>query len=284
MADPLPDEIQEIIVRFASAIPDLRLILDAPRTTTALTVKTLIRRHLPANLSSNRLNLIYAGKLLPNIDPLYSSLRLSRQPPPPIIQSADKPPGRGYGPGPPPIYIHCSIGDRVSSTELKAEADAASAAESQLRDAQHARFPPAQQPGPNDDPRTSTAPQPRGLDRLLATGFTAQDIATLRASFLAQLAHTHTPDRMPQGDALRALEDRWLDSTGGDEGGIQHLDDDEGAALDDFLWGSIMGFFWPVGALWGYMEDGIWTQRRQMAVYAGLMMNLAFGFFRLVGR
>jgi len=65
---------------------------------------------------------------------------------------------------------------------------------------------------------------------------------------------------------------------------VQHLDDDEGAALDDFFWGSIMGFFWPIGALWGYRENGIWTQRRQMAVYAGLMMNLAFGFFRLVGR
>ena len=96
---------------------------------------------------------------------------------------------------------------------------------------------------------------------------------------------------MPHGAALLALEDRWLDSSVGEEGaagtdgvgGGGGFDDDaEGSALDDMLWGNVMGFFWPIGAIvWGFREEGVWTRRRAIAVFTGLMVNLVFGFARI---
>src|SRR5262249_44430708 len=91
---------------------------------------------------------------------------------------------------------------------------------------------------------STTTPALRGFDRLASAGFTQSDIASLRNAFRAHLAHTHTPDTMPHGDALLALEDRWLDSSanedgsgvgigggGGGSGGGGSDDDAEGSAL-----------------------------------------------------
>lgn len=93
---------------------------------------------------------------------------------------------------------------------------------------------------------------------------------------------------MPHGSALLALEDRWLDSSatdnaGASDGAAGGFDDDEGgSALDDMLWGNVMGFFWPIGAIvWGFREEGVWTRRRAIAVFTGVMVNLVFGFARV---
>jgi hypothetical protein len=90
---------------------------------------------------------------------------------------------------------------------------------------------------------------------------------------------------MPHGDTLRRLEERWLDTdtqtaqTIGADGAT--VEDDEGSALDDMFWGNIWGFFWPMGALiWGFREEGVWTRRRKIAVFTGLMINVVFGFAR----
>lgn len=94
---------------------------------------------------------------------------------------------------------------------------------------------------------------------------------------------------MPHGAALLALEDRWLDSSAGEGGGSLGSagaggfdDDGEGSALDDMLWGNVIGFFWPLGAVvWGFREEGVWTRRRAIAVFTGVMVNLVFGFARI---
>ncbi|KAL8811814.1 MAG: hypothetical protein Q9223_003273, partial [Gallowayella weberi] len=116
--------------------------------------------------------------------------------------------------------------------------------------------------------------------------------------FLARTAHTHTPDTMPSPAAMRRLEERWLDSSGPSNSnpyaavedgarrndGIEDEedDDDERGALEDLLWGNLMGFFWPVGAaLWLVREDGVWSKRRQMSVVTGVMMNMVFGGLRM---
>ena len=62
------------------------------------------------------------------------------------------------------------------------------------------------------------------------------------------------------------------------------MDDEEGGAggLDDILWGNVMGFFWPVGAVvWGFREEGVWSKRRQIAVLTGVLVNLAFSVLRV---
>ncbi|KAL9029410.1 MAG: hypothetical protein Q9196_002337, partial [Gyalolechia fulgens] len=124
--------------------------------------------------------------------------------------------------------------------------------------------------------------------------------------FLAITAHSHTPDTMPSPTAMRRLEERWLDSSSsttspsfpsnlnnnnnnnglGRTDDVNDDDDDDGGrgALEDMLWGNLMGFFWPVGAaVWLMREDGVWSKRRQVAVVTGVLVNLAFGVMRVGG-
>jgi hypothetical protein len=288
----LPDEVLELVIRFTASIPDLTLNVDSPKTTTTLALKISIRQHLPDNYASHRLRLIFSGKILEDGTSLYQSLNLKDGAPQPRSRSTKtqgKQPLRDDDDPPPVVrrkYIHCSIGDVLSKSDLEDESQKAEEAKQVLLK----NLPQASE-NTTTVAQDATRPQqrtqaPLGFDRLLQTGFTAADIATLRASFLTHLSNTHTPDAMPHGDALRRLEERWLDTdaqnsstTGGETGA---LDDDEGTALDDMFWGNIWGFFWPAGAIvWGFREEGVWTRRRKIAVATGLMVNFVFGFARL---
>lgn len=102
---------------------------------------------------------------------------------------------------------------------------------------------------------------------------------------------------MPSGAGLRALEDRWLDTSAhetaaGDPAATMTITPEgengwgagfgvEDGGLDDMLFGYLTGFFWPLAALvWGTREEGVWTRRRQVAVVMGVALNCAFGFLR----
>ena len=188
----------------------------------------------------------------------------------------------------PRLYIHCSIGDIVlSDGDLAAEAAA-----STIRDK------PQQTPTPSHEqqptPQTTT-PAPRGFDRLLSAGFTAAEVTALRSQFLAVQSVSRTPDTMPSGSELRDLEDRWMDegsagTGGGGGGGVSVGDDDDGGfgagsrgAVDDMLWGAVMGFFWPVGcAMWLRREEGVWSWRKGLAVFVGVVVNVGFGGMRIL--
>ncbi|KAF2405206.1 hypothetical protein EJ06DRAFT_16929 [Trichodelitschia bisporula] len=286
---PEPSEANlHLTIRFSLPLPDLPLTLPLQTlpTTPALSLKRLIRTHLPAAHASTRLRLIHSGRDLPDTASLADALGLdphilSITPTSANPRDQGKGKGKQKAPDPPAVYIHCSLSDTLSPALLAAESRAALAAEEALHAAAapaSARSTPASGAAP-----ASTAPRPRGFDRLLAAGLSADDVAALRASFLVHLAHTHTPDTLPQGDALRVLEERWLDSTGSEGGGagVTGLDDDEGSAGEDLFWGNVWGFFWPLGALvWGLREEGVWTRRRQIAVLTGLAFNLIFGFAR----
>jgi iron-sulfur cluster assembly protein len=101
---------------------------------------------------------------------------------------------------------------------------------------------------------------------------------------------------MPSGEELRLLEDRWMDegstSDGGQESGAlgAGIDAEGGllgsggsSGLDDMLWGSMMGFFWPVGcAVWLLREEGIWSWRKGLAVFVGVVVNCGFGAVRVL--
>ncbi|EEH20878.1 hypothetical protein PABG_03109 [Paracoccidioides brasiliensis Pb03] len=139
---------------------------------------------------------------------------------------------------------------------------------------------------------------PRGFDRLLEAGFTPAEVSALRSQFLALQSLSHTPDTMPSGAELRRLEDIWMDE-GGPAGGSETLGGGGGpgagggisndvvggssGALDDMLWGSVMGFFWPVGCgLWLLREQGVWSWRKGLAVFVGVVVNLGFGVVRIL--
>ncbi|KXL41945.1 hypothetical protein M433DRAFT_150248 [Acidomyces richmondensis BFW] len=303
----------DLVVRFSTSRSDLILTVITPSATSALSLKQQIRAHLDPPASESRLRLIHAGKVLPDNVALSKSLNITA--PPPTARSlgvhgndtedpydkskSEKAKGKKpirpiyTAPIPPRsrVYIHCSIGDALPLSELDEELQMAKDADEALL--LSLQTPSATVTAGQQEPHnvTTTTPAPRGFDRLLNTGFTAPEIAALRAQFLAIQAHTHTPDTMPSGSALLALEEEWLDSgstnpvatpedgVGGAAGG----GDDGSGGLDDMLYGNLIGFFWPVGAaFWLVREEGVWTRRRQVNVLAGVVVNLTLGVLRLL--
>jgi len=342
----LPDQLIYLIIRFTASVPDLPLSIHTPRTISTLSLKQLIRQHLPSEHASARLRLIYAGKVLADTEPVSRSLKL----PPPRNAKSSGDGGRGGGgdidntstasknKGKQPLrstpaiqygttvdippearkfYIHCSLGDALSASELASEATLAAATETSLKTQCHTpssgyrvtsnstsnhadRFDSNTTAASGATPTTTTSvPQAQGFDRLLASGFTPQEVSLLRSHFTTNLSFTHTPDTMPSPAQIRILEDRWLDESandpsaslaagaaqgggggGGDAGWGAGFAVEEGG-LDDMLYGYLTGFFFPLGGLvWGFREEGVWTRRRQVAVVMGVLINAVFGFMR----
>lgn len=276
----------DVIVRVSTPTPDVILNISDASTTTALSLKQLIRNRLEPPASTCRLRLIHAGKVLPDTSAIANVVNVT--PPPPAIERSEKAKGKQ------PlrdedeavtarVYIHCSIGDPLTPSELLNEFNAATEANEALLSKTQIPSEETGAAGPN----VSTTAAPRGFDRLLAAGFTAAEVATLRTQFLAIQAHTHTPDTMPSGPELLALEERWLDNTSNpgavgteDTGGFGAEDV---GGLEDMLYGNLIGFFWPVGAMfWLMREEGVWSQRKQIAVLSGFLVNLCFGFLRIM--
>lgn len=312
---PSPTDSLELTIRFSASLPDLHLsisLAEQPHANTS-TLKQLIRTHLPTEHSSHRIRLIYSGKALADDAPLSTSLKRSLSHPPSRTSTprpnngADDAPSTLKGKAPirdtltptQRTYIHCSIGDLVLTlAELADEArqahpTSASQPSGAPQDATHTT--------PTEDGADTTTPPPRGFDRLLTAGFTPAEVSSLRLQFLAIQAHTHTPDDMPSPTTLRTMEDQWLDNSssatalpadGGSAGTgmaanaplLSSSEEAEGGALDDMLYGAAMGFFWPIGCLlWAAREEGVWSQRRRMAVVVGVVLNVGVAFVRFTG-
>jgi len=280
----------DVVVRFSTSNPDLVLHVDTPSRTSNLSLKQRIRAQLPHPASASRLRLIHSGKVLADTTALSKSVNVTLPPPQDDGKSEKakgKQPVRDATPPAARVYVHCSLGDALSSTELAAEAKAAQDAELALMNMSEQSSTTAANADAAQNV-TSTTAAPRGFDRLLSAGFTASEVAALRTQFLAIQAHTHTPDTMPTGPDLLALEERWLDnssdpaSAGGDVGTGGFGSEDVGG-LEDMLYGNLIGFFWPIGAMfWLMREEGVWSRRRQIAVLSGFLVNITFGLLRVL--
>lgn len=185
---------------------------------------------------------------------------------------------------PPRVYINCSIGDVLTLAELAAEAQAATATSDKSKKSAKG----GSKNGSSSQTMTTT-PAPRGFDRLLSGGFTLAEVNQLRLQFLSIQSNIHTPDTMPSPNTLRHMEDAWIDDNAGNtagagNGGFDFGDDGlGGGALDDLLWGNIIGFLWPLGCVgWAIREGGVWSRRRQIAVFTGFVLSLTFGMLRVV--
>ena len=269
-----------VTVRFTTSIPDLLLDIPDPEGTTAIALKHLIRTQLVAPTNKHRFRLIHSGKLLKDDDLLSAVLKI---PPPPPRAPDPKGKGKAVELPNPRVYINCSIGDALSTTELSAEAVAATAESTKSRKERDTSG-----DRKNGNLSQSTAPALRGFDRLLSGGFTPAEVNQLRLQFLSIQSNIHTPDTMPSPDTLRRMEDAWIDDNAGNtgagaaEGGFDFGDDGlGGGALDDLLWGNIMGFLWPLGCIgWIIREGGVWSRRRQIAVFTGFVLSITFGMLR----
>ncbi|QIW97271.1 hypothetical protein AMS68_002789 [Peltaster fructicola] len=280
----------ELIIRFSTSEPDQTLhILDSQKTS-GLGLKQHIRAKLSASANSNRLRLIHAGKVIADSAALSQSLGTLSAPPGRDSGTAKSEKAKGKLPvrevrAATRVYIHCSIGDVLSPAELEHEAKQAEEANAALLSDNPLKLDTtASQSFKSTQDVHTTTPAPQGFDRLLSAGFTQAEVATLRSQFLAIQSHTHTPDTMPTGPALLALEERWLEQPNANTAngnGMAEIDGDDG--LDDMLWGSLVGFFWPIGVMcWLIREEGVWSRRRQLMVLLGVFINLMFGFLRLL--
>lgn len=287
---PQADKAIDVVVRFSTSNPDVVLNITTPEHVSIAQLKQQIRDQLPAPAANARLRLIHSGKVLINDAALSKSVVITK--PPPVRDDENKS-AKAKGKQPvreivvvaPRVYIHCSIGDALSSEELAEERQAAEASDAALLSKTAAGIATVQQQQQNHE--TTTTPAPRGFDRLLSAGFSAADVANLRAQFLAIQAHSHTPDTMPVGQELLSLEERWLDqgsgSGAGDAQDAGGFTSEDSGGLEDMLWGNLIGFFWPIGgAFWLMREEGVWSRRRQISVLMGFLINVTLGVSRLL--
>ncbi|KAF5024243.1 hypothetical protein F66182_3675 [Fusarium sp. NRRL 66182] len=255
-----------LTIRFSTSQPDLELDISSPQTTTTLALKHLLRTRLS---SRHRLRLIHQGRLLPDASALSSVLK----PLPPSLYEADDPKGKGKGvegASVSRVYVNCSIGDELTSEELQKEEE-------------EALKPPKDATGNGSKPTASTRPRPRGFDRLLQSGFSPSEIATLRTQFTSIHTARFTPDAMPSPDTLRNMEDAWIDNNAeGIPSGSSPLEDENAgmASVLDILFQAMMvGFFFPLGSIaWLMRQDGIWSKRWQIFVGLGVVFSLCIGF------
>jgi len=279
------DTTLHITVRFTTSIPDLLLDVPEPGETAVIALKHLIRSKLDPPTSQHRFRFIHAGKLLKDDDLLSAVLKIPFPPP-----RAPDPKGKGKAVEPPPprVYINCSIGDALTSSELSAEALAATASTNKSK--KTGRSEVGNGGSAQSAAKTITTPAPRGFTRLLTAGFTAAEVNQLRLQFRSIQSNIHTPDTMPSPNTLLRMEDAWIDDnagnagTGAGNGGFDFGEDGlGGGALDDLLWGNVMGFLWPLGCIgWLIREGGVWSRRRQIAVFTGFVLSLTFGMLRVV--
>ncbi|PBP25524.1 hypothetical protein BUE80_DR003574 [Diplocarpon rosae] len=270
-----------ITIRFTTSIPDLLLDIEDPDYTTVVALKHLLRSKLDAPTSQHRFRFIHSGKLLKDDDILSDVLKI---PSPPPLPADPKGKGKAVQPPPPRVYINCSIGDALTSAELSAEALAAATSVKKSRKRNK-----SQAGGAATKPVTTTTPASRGFERLLSGGFSPAEVNQLRLQFRSIQSNIHTPETMPSPTTMLRMEDAWIDDNAGNAGGgagaggFDFGDDLGGGALDDLLWGNIMGFLWPLGCIgWLIREQGVWSRRRQIAVFAGFLLSLTFGMLRVV--
>lgn len=267
-----------ITIRFTTSIPDLLLDVVAPGQTTVVALKQLIRKNLDPLTAIHRLRLIQGGKLLQDDDILASVLKVPKAPP----RGLD-PKGKGKEAEelPSRVYINCSIGDILGPEELDEEARKAAAVPTEKRRENGTKGERPAAPG------VSTLATPRGFDRLLSSGFTPGEVNQLRLQFLSIQSNIHTPDTMPSPTTLRRMEDAWIDDNAGNaaNGEVFDLGGDgmSGGAVDDLLWGNVMGFLWPLGCVgWVLREGDVWSGRRNMAVFTGFLLSVTFGLLRVM--
>lgn len=288
MASAQASKALDLIVRFSNSSPDVSIAVLNSTHISILGLKQRIRSKVEDSTRSNRFRLIYGGRVLAEHASLNKSLGNVATPPRRDDENKRSDKARGKLPVRESqtvarVYIHCSVGDVLTLEELETERRQAVEADAVLLSDDIPTITNAEHSG--HESTISTTPPPRGFDGLLSTGFTAAEVASLRTQFLAIQAHTHTPDTMPTGPALLAMEERWLEqpnAPAAGEGGFEELGSDDG--LDDMFWGTLIGFFWPMGLMCLFMrEEGIWSRRRQLMIMLGFCINLMFGFLRVMG-
>lgn len=117
------------------------------------------------------------------------------------------------------------------------------------------------------EPSAQLNAAPSGFDRLREAGISEDEIQNLRADFAELHGSTDEVE-------IRQLEEQWMD-----EGANDSLGEPPGA-YDDILLGTLVGFFGGLLSLIFLRERDIFSKRTQLAVVAGLLINICFSLIR----
>lgn len=254
-----------LVIRFSSGILDLAIpVVQALEVTTPFLRRT-IRTARPAEASLKRLRLLHNGRML------TGKTNFERE----VFKYAVQPPPSASGapPGPALLYIHCLIGDTLTPSEI--------ADEDRLDELQLAA---------QASSSLGVPPPPSGFDRLADTGFSQADIEELRAQFRAMYGGASAGR---SGEALRQLEDEWIDATVYTDGTddfnnlVGRMNPTRAASAGsettnrDLLMGLSMGCFFGVLCLLLMKDSSLWSKTVRKAMVVGMILNFFFGLTRV---
>lgn len=214
-----------------------------------------------------RLRLIYNGRILNELtnfrtDVLEPRLRQLQQ-----LEQEE----------PVQLYIHCLVGDELTTAQLAQEKDIDKKVQS-----------------------VSTVPQVVGFDRLLLQGVSPQDVNDMRRQFhliyspeLLQGSSSSGVNDVEEDEsrqeALRQLEERWLEGTFNVAAGtaaepglevepatMRAAVEAEGAHhTDDLIIGFLIGaFLGVIAGVFLLMDDSMFNKTQRLAIVAGILGNI----------
>eukprot|EP00762_Andalucia_godoyi_P005173 ANDGO_03985.mRNA.1 hypothetical protein isoform 1 len=138
--------------------------------------------------------------------------------------------------------------------------------------------------GGGGDGQSTQNGDPRGFDRFLASGLSAEEVAVLRRQFHSS-NNTPIAALQPGNEAiLRRIEDAWIDedvdrnTVNFDMGQFVENAPVEGSN-HDLMWGMIIGFFLGLLTLLLFWEKRA-SRRIKVGVIAGLCFNVSFSLVR----
>ncbi|CAC19732.1 hypothetical protein POMI540_1722 [Schizosaccharomyces pombe] len=234
----------EIVIRFASSIPDLSLEISDAQTTTIHSLFKIVRNRIP-ECRDKQLKMVFQGRLLSPGFTVERAVRGNWQrdenDDPNIVQKA---------------FIHCIVGPTLTEEELASQDQAQSGLNSNSE-------------SPDDLQNAQTGETLRGFDRLREAGFTETEVNNLRSQF-HRLRGTNL-DSLTE-DAIREAEDDWIDN-GGQNSSADELD----MSYETLLAGVLIGFFGGAIACYFLWERTMFSLRMQLSILVGIICNFAYG-------
>jgi len=263
--EPSRTDSRNLTIRFTEGIPDLVLFVTSTDAVRDVKAKIVTAR---PQLKDRRLRLIHAGRLLTDgtlLHPWLSTLE-GRQ------LRAKTSDASLSSPRPHIItWLHCSVGPTLEAgTETE-----------------------------DNPPQVAQLRPLRGFDRLVAAGFSEEDISNFRRQFHSQSSSNYLDIEIENDEDYdehaRALEEQWIDSM--DSVGNAPLV--QTSAQSMILRGIVMGFFFPIlplfflrdakpAAFWGdgsevqATENVIFPRKTQLGIVMGFMVNMLFGTWRFL--
>lgn len=253
-----------VLVRFLNNLADLELPVLPVTGISTLLIRQTIRTARPAETGTKRLRLLHNGRIL------TATTNFARDVCRYVFSDEED--------EAPKVYVHCLVGDELEPLAL-ADEDRLDRLQIEQQQQQQQQL---------------EGQQRTGFDRLRDAGFSALDIDELRAQFRAMYGDALEHE---SPEALRQLEDQWIDLTVRADGtddfsrllarvrrrGSAGSGPSSGSTNRDLLVGLMMGCMFGVFCFLFLKDRGLFRGQVRMSMVAGMVVNALFGLIRVWG-